>query len=110
MGDFLAAINQTVEDGPYKGRNIVNADGNYVMSQDYEFVGNAMPKVVGGLGITVAYKRFISRLFTISGCHTIHQWQTGVILPFYPYTTVTGFLHTVDHLSTSGLQVMPVKT
>ena len=50
MGDMYAATNQVVEDGPYKGRNIVNASGQYVMTNDYQLIGNAMPKCVGGLG------------------------------------------------------------
>ncbi len=64
MGDFLSAVNKVVEDGPYKGRKIVNDEGNYVMTSDYEYVGNAMPKVVGGLGISVMYKRFALDIMT----------------------------------------------
>lgn len=58
MGDMYAATNQVVEDGPYKGRNIVNASGQYVMTNDYQLIGNAMPKCVGGLGFNLNYKGF----------------------------------------------------
>lgn len=96
MGDFLAAVNQTVEDGPYKGRNIVNADGNYVMSQDYEFVGNAMPKVVGGLGITVAYKRFVLDVMT--------DFRFGgyIANDCYRYTMATGVNPETEHREGEG--------
>lgn len=58
MGDMYAATNQVVTEGPYKGRNIVNADGQYVMTNEYQLIGNAMPKCVGGLGLSMNYKGF----------------------------------------------------
>ena len=64
MGDYYAAANQVVESGPYAGRKIVNSSGNYVMTNDYVYVGNAMPKAVGGLGISTSYKGFTLDLMT----------------------------------------------
>ena len=58
MGDYVAAKNQTVESGPYAGRNIVNDSGSYVMTSTYEYYGNAQPKAVGGLGVQMTYKGF----------------------------------------------------
>ena len=106
MGDFLTAANKVVEDGPYKGRKIVNNDGNYVMTSDYQYVGNAMPKVVGGLGITMMYKRFALDIMTdfrmggyiANDC--FRYTMTAGVNPgtenregegFYPYTYKNGY-------------------
>ena len=58
MGDMYAATNKVVEDGPFKGRKIVNSAGQYVMTNEYQLIGNAMPKCVGGLGFNINYKGF----------------------------------------------------
>lgn len=58
MGDYYAAKNQTVESGPYAGRNIVNSSGSYVMTSTYEYYGNAQPKATGGLGVQMTFKGF----------------------------------------------------
>jgi TonB-linked SusC/RagA family outer membrane protein len=64
MGDYVTYLNQVVEDGPYKGRKIVNADGNYEMTQDLQIAGNAMPDAIGGLGTSLAYKNFTLDVMT----------------------------------------------
>ena len=84
MGDFYTAANKVVEDGPYKGRNIVNNDGNYVMTSDYVLAGNAMPKVVGGLGLSATYKGF--------GIDVMTDFRFGGYIAnnCYRYTMTTG--------------------
>ena len=84
MGDFYTAANKVVEDGPYKGRNIVNNDGNYVMTSDYVLAGNAMPKVVGGLGLSATYKGF--------GLDVMTDFRFGGYIAnnCYRYTMTTG--------------------
>ncbi|MDR0538586.1 MAG: SusC/RagA family TonB-linked outer membrane protein [Tannerellaceae bacterium] len=58
MGDYVLCDYKTVEDenSPYYGQRIVNSDGNYVMNSEYTIGANAMPKVVGGLGMSFNYK------------------------------------------------------
>mgnify|MGYP002626148210 CR=1 FL=1 len=84
MGDFYAADNQVVEDGPYKGRKIVNSSGHYVMTNDYQYVGNAMPKVVGGLGLSASFKGF--------GLDVLTDFRVGgyIANDCYRYTMTTG--------------------
>jgi TonB-linked SusC/RagA family outer membrane protein len=64
MGDYVTYINQVVEDGPFKGRKIVNTDGNYLMTKELSIVGNAMPDAIGGLGTSLSYKNFSLDLMT----------------------------------------------
>jgi outer membrane receptor protein involved in Fe transport len=67
MGDYVSSKYMTVQNsnpaepyydasGQHVGKRVVNADGNYMMGSTLEAVGNAMPKVVGGLGTTLRYK------------------------------------------------------
>jgi outer membrane receptor protein involved in Fe transport len=60
MGDYVSSRYKVVTDesSQYFGRRVVNEDGSYVMNSELEVIGNAMPKVVGGLGTTLTYKSF----------------------------------------------------
>jgi TonB-linked SusC/RagA family outer membrane protein len=69
MGDYVSSkpilVQNTDPDAPYYdasgqyvGRQVVNAEGNYLMGSELEKIGNAMPKLVGGLGTTINYKNF----------------------------------------------------
>jgi TonB-linked SusC/RagA family outer membrane protein len=69
MGDYVSSDYVLVQNtdptakyydasGQYVGQRVVDADGNYVMTSTMEKIGNAMPKVVGGLGVSLNYKNF----------------------------------------------------
>ena len=66
MGDFLTNKYKTVDDrnSPHYGRRIVNTDGNYVMEPEHTTVANAMPKMVGGVGLSVSYKNLALDVLT----------------------------------------------
>jgi TonB-linked SusC/RagA family outer membrane protein len=66
MGDYLACTYKTVTDAnsPHYGRRIVNVDGNYVMNPEHVPVLNAMPKVVGGLGVSFGYQNLTLDVLT----------------------------------------------
>jgi outer membrane receptor protein involved in Fe transport len=84
MGDYVSHIIKTVEDGPYKGRNIVNADGGYEMSSAMEVIGNAMPDAIGGIGTSLSYKNF--------GLDIMTDFRVGgyIFNEMYQYTMTTG--------------------
>ena len=54
MGDFYSLAPATDENGNY----IINSDGLYKLTDDWVKVGNAMPKLTGGFGISFNYKRW----------------------------------------------------
>lgn len=75
MGDYVSSKYLLVQNddpnkpyydasGQYVGRRVVNGDGNYLMTPTLETVGNAMPKVVGGLGTTFSYKNLSLDIMT----------------------------------------------
>jgi TonB-linked SusC/RagA family outer membrane protein len=75
MGDYLSSVNVLVQNtdpsapyydasGKYVGQRVVDEDGNYVMTSELETIGNAMPKVVGGLGASLNYKNFALNIMT----------------------------------------------
>jgi hypothetical protein len=75
MGDYVSSKYMMVQNddpnkpyydasGQYVGRRVVNADGYYLMGKTLETVGNAMPKVVGGLGTTLSYKNLSMDIMT----------------------------------------------
>jgi TonB-linked SusC/RagA family outer membrane protein len=108
MGDYVSSNYKVVDDAssPYFGQRIVNADGNYVMNSELETIGNAMPKVVGGLGTTLTYKNFQLDIMTDFryGGHVFNRMyylsmDTGVAADtenregegFYNYTNNEGY-------------------
>jgi TonB-linked SusC/RagA family outer membrane protein len=75
MGDYVSSKYMVVQNedaskpyydasGKYVGQRVVNEDGHYLMGSTYEPVGNAMPKVVGGLGTTLNYKNLSFDIMT----------------------------------------------
>jgi TonB-linked SusC/RagA family outer membrane protein len=75
MGDYVSSKYILVQNsdpgapyydasGQYVGQRVVNTDGNYLMNSVLESVGNAMQKVVGGLGTTLAYKNLALDIMT----------------------------------------------
>jgi TonB-linked SusC/RagA family outer membrane protein len=75
MGDYVSSKYMVVQNedaskpyydasGQYVGQRVVNADGNYLMTSTLETIGNAMPKMVGGLGTSLNYKNFTLDIMT----------------------------------------------
>jgi len=56
MGDFYSYVPAKDENGNY----IVNAQGEYKLDPEMQRVGNALPKVQGGIATTVSYKNFFA--------------------------------------------------
>ncbi|MDR1624232.1 MAG: SusC/RagA family TonB-linked outer membrane protein [Tannerellaceae bacterium] len=104
MGDYVTYINQVVEDGPYKGRKIVNDDGNYMMTQTLEVIGSAMPDATGGIGTSLSYKNFtfdVMTDFRIGGYifnEVYHYTMTAGVNPETENREGEGFYeHTYDN-------------
>jgi TonB-linked SusC/RagA family outer membrane protein len=74
MGDYVSSDYVLVSGDPssqyydasgqYVGQRVVDKEGNYVMTSTMEKIGNAMPKVVGGLGASLSYKNFTLDIMT----------------------------------------------
>jgi hypothetical protein len=75
MGDYVSSKYMLVQNddaskpyydasGKHVGKRVVNEDGHYLMGSTLESVGNAMPKVVGGLGTTFSYKNLSLDIMT----------------------------------------------
>ncbi|MDR2040847.1 MAG: SusC/RagA family TonB-linked outer membrane protein [Tannerella sp.] len=95
MGDYVSSKYITVQNddpsapyydasGQYVGRRVVNAEGNYLMSSTLETVGNALPKVVGGLGTSLSYKNLSLDIMTD------FRWGGHVFNRMYYLTMNTG--------------------
>jgi TonB-linked SusC/RagA family outer membrane protein len=98
MGDYVSHVRKTVEEGPYKGRYIVDADGGYEMSPTMEVIGNAMPDAVGGIGTSLSYKNFALDIMT--------DFRIGgyVFNEVYHYTMTTGVNPDTENREGSGFE------
>jgi TonB-linked SusC/RagA family outer membrane protein len=75
MGDYVSSKYMLVQNndpskpyydasGQHVGKRVVNNDGSYLMTPTLETIGNAMPKIVGGLGTTLSYKNLSLDIMT----------------------------------------------